>query len=156
MASECACLGTPSIYVNSLKLGYITEEAEKYNLVYDLIDDQEIVTKAVEIIQKHDKGPWQEKRKRFLSEKIDVTDFIVTIADGKVGAPFSNMQYGLPLLPVVGLHEQVIWSALEGRLPNRLPILICDRGQCFCPGRFHCTPPSGGDPKIGRIVISAA
>ena len=31
MASECAVLGTPAIYVNSLQLGYLFEE-EKYGL----------------------------------------------------------------------------------------------------------------------------
>jgi hypothetical protein len=35
MASECAVLGTHAIYVNSLELGYIREEDEKYCLVSD-------------------------------------------------------------------------------------------------------------------------
>ncbi len=35
-ASECAVLGTYAIYVNTLKLGYIMEESDRYHLVSDL------------------------------------------------------------------------------------------------------------------------
>jgi len=76
MASECACLGTPAIYVNSLKLGYITEE-EKYGLVYDLENEEEILAKVKEIIRAENKDEWQNQKNKFLANKIDVTQFIV-------------------------------------------------------------------------------
>lgn len=81
MASECACFGTPAIYVNSLKLGYITEEDQKYGLVYDLEHDEEIINKAIEIISDQDKEKWHKKRDRFISEKIDLTQRMVEIIE---------------------------------------------------------------------------
>ena len=78
MASECACLGTPAIYVNSLKLGYISEEAQKYTLIYDLLNEQEILRKSEEIITNDAiKEQWAEKRKQFLKDKIDLTVWMV-------------------------------------------------------------------------------
>ena len=37
MASECCMLGTPAIYINSLEVGTINEQKNKYNLVLDAI-----------------------------------------------------------------------------------------------------------------------
>ena len=78
MASECACLGTPAIYVNSLKLGYIREEANKYALIYDLLDEQEILRISEELITTAAiKEQWAEKRTQFLKDKIDLTEWMV-------------------------------------------------------------------------------
>lgn len=77
MASECVCLGTPAIYVNSLKMGYIREEAERYGLLYDLENDPEILQKSLDIVTGDYKEEWREKRQRFLHDKIDVTAFII-------------------------------------------------------------------------------
>jgi uncharacterized protein len=76
MASECACLGTPAIYINPLKLGYIKEE-QGYGLVFDLESDTEIINKAIEIILKYDELYWNELKGTFIKEHIDVTHFIV-------------------------------------------------------------------------------
>ena len=35
MASEAAILGTPSIYINTLRLSYTDEEEAKYDLLYN-------------------------------------------------------------------------------------------------------------------------
>lgn len=78
MASECACFGTPAIYVNSLKLGYIKEE-ERYGLVFDLNDDDVIIEEASRLIQGHSKGEWQEKKNRFINEKIDLTKHMIDL-----------------------------------------------------------------------------
>jgi len=77
MASEAVCLGTPAIYVNSLKMGYIREESDRYGLMFDLEKDSEILAKSLEIVTGDYRGEWQEKQRRFLNDKIDVTQFIV-------------------------------------------------------------------------------
>ncbi len=76
MASECAVLGTPAIYVNSITAGTL-EEQEKYGLLYSFRNPTGVLEKTWELIntpalrQIH-----QERRKKMLADKIDVTKFI--------------------------------------------------------------------------------
>lgn len=86
IASECAVLGTPAIYVNTLRLGYLDEEEEKYGLVYNFsnpeVAQKQAVEKALELLQRNDlKEEWQFKRERLLQEKIDVTKFMVEFVE---------------------------------------------------------------------------
>ncbi len=76
MASEAACLGTPGIYINSLEVGYCTEQ-EEYNLVYNFRTAEGATEKALELIKDNelDKKSAIAKNK-MLSEKIDVTAFL--------------------------------------------------------------------------------
>jgi len=77
IASEAALLGTPSIYVNPLSRGYISEESEKYGLVYYFTNQEEALKKAKELLTiKNLKKEWKKKRDRLLKEKIDVTKFM--------------------------------------------------------------------------------
>lgn len=77
MASECAVLGTPAIYINSLELGYCTEE-EKYGLLCNFRDFNGVLEKALEILRIPNlKLEWQKRRQKMLSDKIDVTAFMV-------------------------------------------------------------------------------
>jgi len=83
-ASECAVLGTPAIYVNTLRLGYLDEQESKYGLVYCYSDphqnQDEILAKAVELLQQDDiKQQWRLKRDKLLADKIDVTRFMVDL-----------------------------------------------------------------------------
>jgi hypothetical protein len=82
MASEAAVLGTHAIYVNTLRLGYTDEEEETYGLVYNFSDPHEmesgVMRKAIELLSDQDlrvKG--KQKQIRLLSEKIDVTAFMI-------------------------------------------------------------------------------
>ena len=78
MASECAVLGTPAIYVNSLEVGYLREQENKYGLVFNFRSSTGVIEKALELLENNNlKSIWQEKRKQMLSEKIDVTGFMV-------------------------------------------------------------------------------
>jgi predicted glycosyltransferase len=78
MASECAMLGTPAIYINSLEVGYCTEEEKKYNLVYNFRNSEGVIAKAFELLKTLNmKQEWQQHRQKMLSEKIDVTAFMV-------------------------------------------------------------------------------
>lgn len=78
MASECAALGVPAIYTNPLRLGYLDEQEERYGLIYNLQDAEQVVQKATQLFQQQDlKQEWARKRKRLLKEKIDVTQFMM-------------------------------------------------------------------------------
>jgi predicted glycosyltransferase len=78
MASECACLGTPAIYVNSLEVGYCTEEENKYQLVYGFRSSEGVLEKAFELLDLQDiKQDFQNRRQKMLADKIDTTAFMV-------------------------------------------------------------------------------
>ena len=78
MASECAVLGTPAIYVNSLEVGYCTDEETKYKLVYGFRNSNGVLEKAIELLkEKGLKNKFQIRRKKLLNDKIDVTAFMV-------------------------------------------------------------------------------
>ncbi|RQG95387.1 DUF354 domain-containing protein [Natrarchaeobius chitinivorans] len=77
-AAEAAVLGTPSVYVNSLSLGY-TDDLEEYGLLYayDADDRHErALERAVSIVES-DSNQWDRRRERLLEERIDVTSFVV-------------------------------------------------------------------------------
>ena len=77
MASECAMLGTPAVYVNSISAGTL-EEQEKYGLIYIFKDSQGVNEKVTEMIKIINlKEEWQKRRKKMLADKIDVTSFMV-------------------------------------------------------------------------------
>ncbi len=77
MASECAALGTPAIYVNSITAGTL-EEQENYGLLYGFRSSDGVIEKALEILKNpEEKKKWKSRQKKMLSEKIDVTAFMV-------------------------------------------------------------------------------
>ena len=78
MASESAVLGTPAIYINSLKVGYVEEQEKKYQLAYNFSDSNGALEKALELLRSEKKlNKFKKKRTILLDEKIDVTSFIV-------------------------------------------------------------------------------
>jgi len=84
IASECAVLGTPAIYVSTLRLGYLDEQEERYGLVYNFsnprLAQEQAVAKAIELLQRNNlKEEWQLKREKLLQEKVDVTNFMVEL-----------------------------------------------------------------------------
>ncbi|MDI3479739.1 MAG: uncharacterized protein PWQ14_885 [Rikenellaceae bacterium] len=77
MASECACLGTPAIYVNSLTAGTL-EEQEKYGLLFGFRNSYGVIEKAIELLNTPNlKEEFQNRRQKMLADKIDVTAFFV-------------------------------------------------------------------------------
>lgn len=76
MASECAMLGTPAIYVNTLKLGFISELENKYGLLTTFDNSQGVLEKAIEIINSDDVS-YKQKKDIMLKDKIDPTAFMV-------------------------------------------------------------------------------
>jgi len=77
MASECAMLGTPAIYINTLTAGTL-EEQEKYGLITAYRTTAGVLEKVLELLETPDlKEIYQERRNKMLADMIDVTAFMV-------------------------------------------------------------------------------
>lgn len=82
MASECACLGTPAIFIDNEGRGYTNEEENEYGLVFNfketLIDQENSIKKAIDLLENNNlKKVWRANHDKMLSEKIDPTKFLV-------------------------------------------------------------------------------
>jgi hypothetical protein len=77
MASECAMLGTPSIYVNSLQCSTCDEQENKYQLLFNFRNIHGVVEKAFDILKKYDRKEFLKRRETMINDKIDVTEFMV-------------------------------------------------------------------------------
>lgn len=83
MAAEAAVLGTPSIYVSSIPLGYLDELRDKHGLVYTCWGHEDALKISTGLLNKPKlKDEWQTKRKKLLEESIDVTEFMVKFIEG--------------------------------------------------------------------------
>ncbi len=81
MASECAMLGTPAIYVNSLNAGTLMTE-ERSESIFGFRDSIGVLEKAIELLETPNlKNIFQENRKRLLKDTIDVTGFMVWLVE---------------------------------------------------------------------------
>lgn len=77
-ASECSVLGTPNIYINSLKVGYCMEQEKKYKLCYNFKTDDKLVEKTIQLLTNENlRSDLEENHKKMLSDKINPTDFMV-------------------------------------------------------------------------------
>lgn len=97
-AAECAVLGTPAVYVNTLTMGYTRELEEAYGLLYnfDGADRHEAaIEQAESILGEYDDAKWAERRERLLDDVVDVTDVIVAEVTGET-APESPLQRAAP------------------------------------------------------------
>jgi predicted glycosyltransferase len=91
MASECAMLGTPAIYVNSIEAGTI-DDHEKNGLLFHFRSFDGVLEKAMEIISNpNSRIEFREKRDQMLSDKIDVTGFLIWFMENYPGS-FSIMK----------------------------------------------------------------
>lgn len=77
MASESAVLGVPVVYVNTLKLSNINM-LEEYGLVKQTIDTKQALRQSLDwLSDPKTKEKCASARRKLLSEKIDVTPFVV-------------------------------------------------------------------------------
>lgn len=77
MASECAVLGTPAIYINSMEAGTI-EDQEKNNLLYHFRNGHGVLEKAIELLENSNIKPeWKKRQQLYLSKKIDLTELLI-------------------------------------------------------------------------------
>ena len=76
MASECAVLGTPSIYVNSLSAGSLEDQA-KENLIHMFSSEEGVIEKTKEILEdEHYKVQQRYRRDQALRKKVDLNKLI--------------------------------------------------------------------------------
>jgi predicted glycosyltransferase len=88
MASEAAVLGTPSVYVNTLMMGYIRDLQDTYSLLYRYTDGEPALAKVRELLATPDLKPvWAERRARMLREKINPTPRLVDLANALLQNP---------------------------------------------------------------------
>jgi len=86
MASECAVLGTPAIYVNSLTSGTL-ESQEKFGLLYGYRQSEGVLEKAMELFKTSDlKTEYRNRRNVLLTQCIDVTSFMVWFVENYPGS----------------------------------------------------------------------
>lgn len=77
MASEASVLGVPAIYFNTIDTGYLKEQ-EKYGVVFHYKNYNDVLAKSIELLEMDNlKEEWEIKHQRMLSDKIDVTAFLV-------------------------------------------------------------------------------
>ncbi len=78
MASEAALLGVPALYVNTLGLGYIEEQA-RAGLVFHIPDEAAALAKAEELAGAGvaNRVTFGERRDLLLRDKVDVTDWML-------------------------------------------------------------------------------
>ena len=86
MSSEAAVLGTPAIFLNDTGLGYLDNLEKEYGLVHNFTesteDQEKAIRKGIELLQnKNLKKEAAKKRDKLLSDKIDVTSFLIDIVE---------------------------------------------------------------------------
>jgi len=100
MAAESAMLGVPAIFIDNQGRGY-TDELEKSGLVYNFISSpgrvNNAINKAIELLKMRDRQTvFQQRRNQMLTEKIDVTTFMVWFVENypkSVGVMKENPEY---------------------------------------------------------------
>ncbi len=86
MATEAAVLGVPGIFLNTKGTYYTRDIEKKYGLIFNYTESQEdqlrSIEKGVEILScNQTESKWKSKRENLLSEKIDVTAFLLWFID---------------------------------------------------------------------------
>lgn len=86
MSSEAAMLGTPSIFLNNARLGYLQNLEKEYGLVFNfsesLSDQKKAIQKGLQILTTPDsKEIFAKKRDKMLSDKIDVTQYLISFVE---------------------------------------------------------------------------
>jgi uncharacterized protein len=82
MVSEASVIGTPAILIHDTKCYYLQDQQNKYGLPFNFSesdeDQKKAIEKGVELLKAPcSKKKWQRRRDILLSEKIDVTAFLV-------------------------------------------------------------------------------
>lgn len=86
MATEAAILGTPVVRCNSFAgggdMGNFIELEKKYNLIYNFNDEKKAIDCAESLLKKPNlKQEWVEKKNVLISDKIDVTSFMIWLIE---------------------------------------------------------------------------
>ena len=77
-ASECAVIGTPAIYINSLVAGNCKEQDDFYNVCYHYKKQDGVLEKIDELLKCESlQDIHRERKKKIIRDKIDPTAFFV-------------------------------------------------------------------------------
>ncbi len=83
-AAEAAVLGTPAIYVNTLRMGYTDELEEKHGLLFNFSEDdrhERGLEFALSLLKYRNARIWQGRLERLHAGTVDVTDVIVQVLE---------------------------------------------------------------------------
>ncbi len=84
-ASEAACLGVPSVYVNSTHRGYLDDQERRYGLVFNHRRAEPALAKVHELLDAPPaRSDLEAARERLVADHIDVTRFMVEEVDRTV------------------------------------------------------------------------
>jgi len=85
-ASECAMLGTPAIYLNTISAGTI-ECQKNYGLIFCFQNTTGLIEKAVTLLETPGlKDEFGQKRRKMLNENIEVTSLLVWFVENYPGS----------------------------------------------------------------------
>ena len=76
MASEAAILGTPSIYLNTLNVGYLDELSELYGIVL-IPNNEEEIFNMIEEVSKKSEEYFKQVRQEILSKNVNLTKYLI-------------------------------------------------------------------------------
>ncbi|MGF1530286.1 MAG: DUF354 domain-containing protein [Puniceicoccaceae bacterium] len=85
-ASESACLGIPTVYINSIaQLGYLKMLEDKYSLVRGFSEAESGLAAAIDMVDSLNRDSyetWKKNRQRLLDDSIDVVSYVVNVLEG--------------------------------------------------------------------------
>lgn len=82
MLTEAALLGTPAIFVSTLRAGNWDHLRDKYGLLYFFDTGREGLAKALELLAMPDlKSVWAKRRAKMLADKINPTPWLVELGN---------------------------------------------------------------------------
>lgn len=88
MASECAVMGVPAVYLAQTGRGYTDEQQRRYRLVYNLQDFHwEKIEPVLADIQATPRSIWKKRRERLLADTVDVAAFAADLIMGYPNFP---------------------------------------------------------------------
>ena len=119
MTTEAALLGTPAVRCNSFvgenDMANFIELENKYDLIYSFNDYEKALDKAIYLLQKSDlKEEWVQKRNVMLSDKVDVSSFIVDYID-KYSKSKLNFGGIMKVATIVGVRPQFVKASVVSR-----------------------------------------
>lgn len=85
MAAESAVLGTPAVYVNTLRMGYTDELDARYGLLFNCGGPRrhQRALGLAERLLTDDDTDWSARRARMLAEKCDTTETVLSVLLGE-------------------------------------------------------------------------
>ena len=92
MASESAILGTPAIYVNTIRRGYLEEQEKEYGLASCFSGFDGVMGKIIELLD--DPGlklVTKGNSERLIHDKTDLTEFLVRFLEERFERSVADM-----------------------------------------------------------------